>query len=106
MDGRPTGTVDPEAMRRHAGEATGLLKTLANEQRLSICCLLLGGDRTVTELNEGIDLSQSALSQHLMVLREAGVVDRDRDGQRMRYRLTPGPAIAVIEALHASYCTR
>jgi DNA-binding transcriptional ArsR family regulator len=104
MDGTPVAAVDPGAMLRHAGQATELLKTLANEQRLSICCLLLEGDRTVTELNESVDLSQSALSQHLTVLREAGVVDRDRDGQRMRYRLTPGPAIAVIEALHGAYC--
>ena len=97
--------VDPEALRAHAGQASGLLKTLANEQRLSICCLLLDHEQTVAELNERLDLSQSALSQHLAVLREAGVVHSDRDGQRRRYRLDPGPVVAVIRALHASYCT-
>lgn len=97
--------IDPEALRRHAGQATGLLKTLANEQRLSICCLLLDQEQTVAELNERLDLSQSALSQHLAVLREAGVVHSDRDGQRRRYRLDSGPVVAVIRALHASYCT-
>ncbi len=97
-------TVDPEAMREHSTEASELLKTLANEKRLVICCLLMEHAHTVAELNARVELSQSALSQHLAVLREVGVVRCDRDGQRVRYTLTPGPALAVIGALHASYC--
>ncbi len=96
--------IDPGAMREHSAEATRLLKTLANEQRLVICCLLMEHKHTVTELNARLELSQSALSQHLAVLREAEVVRHERDGQHVRYRLARGPALAVIGALHASYC--
>ena len=99
-----TTGIDAAAMVAHSGEASGLLKTLANEKRLVICCLLLGRDHTVAELNEALDLSQSALSQHLAVLREADVVRCHRDGQHMRYTLASGPALAVIRALHASFC--
>ena len=96
--------VDPEVMREHSAEASELLKTLANEKRLVICCLLMERDHTVAELNARVELSQSALSQHLALLREVGVVRCERDGQRMRYALATGPARAVIGALHASYC--
>ena len=99
-----TAGIDVAAMLQHSDEATALLKTLANEKRLVVCCLLLDQDRTVTELNGALDLSQSALSQHLAVLREAGVVQCVRDGHHMRYSLAAGPAVAVIRALHASYC--
>lgn len=104
--GRPSldPTVDPGAVREHSAEASELLKTLASERRLVICCLLMERDHTVAELNARLDLSQSALSQHLAVLREAGVVRCERNGQRVRYTLAPGPALAVIAALHASYC--
>lgn len=105
MDGTAHETViDVAAMREHRAEATALLKTLANETRLVICCLLVDGERTVTELNEGLDLSQSALSQHLAILREADVVRSRRDGQRIHYALTSGPVLSVIRSLHASYC--
>ena len=52
--------IDPEAMRTHAGEASRLLKVLANEKRLQLLCLLVDGERNVGELNACLDLSQSA----------------------------------------------
>ena len=57
-----------EAMREHAGEAAQLLKALANESRLMVLCTLSEGELSVGQLNELVDLSQSALSQHLSVL--------------------------------------
>lgn len=103
MEQDTTG-IDAGAMRDHSGEASALLKTLANEKRLLICCLLLEGEQTVGELNAGLDLSQSALSQHLAVLRESEVVHSRRDGLRQHYTLAPGPAVGVIRALHSAYC--
>jgi DNA-binding transcriptional ArsR family regulator len=49
-------------------------------------------------------LSQSALSQHLAVLREAGIVQTRRDGQTVHYSLADGPAAQVVETLHRIYC--
>jgi ArsR family transcriptional regulator, virulence genes transcriptional regulator len=95
---------DAEAMRMHAGDASRLLKALANEQRLLILCLLAGGERAVGELNAELELSQSALSQHLAVLREQGMVRTRREAQSILYSLAPGPSQTVIEALHGIYC--
>lgn len=96
--------IQPEAMRAHAGEAARLLKALANEKRLQLLCLLVGGEQNVGELNARLDLSQSALSQHLAVLRNDGLVQARRDGQAVLYSLAPGPAHSVLETLHGIYC--
>ena len=63
-----------------------LLKALANDNRLMILCLLFEGPRSVGELNELLPLSQSALSQHLAVLREEGLVKTKRQAQNVLYR--------------------
>ena len=65
----------PELMHAHAAEAAQLLKALGNEQRLHILCNLLDGPLSVGELNQRLELSQSALSQHLALLREMELVE-------------------------------
>lgn len=96
---------DPEAMRAHAADAARLLKALANDRRLLILCLLVGGELSVGEINARVDLSQSALSQHLAVLREEGLVLTRREAQTIHYRLADGPVHALIATLHDIYCT-
>lgn len=100
----PALDMDPEAMRAHAGDAARLLRALANDKRLMLLCLLFGGERSVGELNARVDLSQSALSQHLAVLRNDGLVTTRREGQTILYALADGPAQRVIETLHGIYC--
>jgi DNA-binding transcriptional ArsR family regulator len=96
--------MDPESMRAHAADAARLLKALANDKRLMLLCLLAEGERSVGELNARVDLSQSALSQHLAVLREDGLVQTRRQAQTIVYALAPGPAQRVIATLHDIYC--
>lgn len=90
----------------HASEAAALLKALANEQRLMILCNLVDGPLSVGELNERVDLSQSALSQHLAVLRDANIVATERESQSIRYSLPPGVATQIINLLHRAFCDR
>jgi DNA-binding transcriptional ArsR family regulator len=105
MRRRPTtARFSAEQMSAHAADAARLLKALANENRLMILCLLVGGERTVGEINAQLDLSQSALSQHLAVLREDGLVRTRRDAQSVVYSLPNGPAQRIIETLHGLYC--
>ncbi|QNH15818.1 transcriptional regulator [Xanthomonas sp. SS] len=92
-------------MRAHAGEAARLLKALGNEKRLLLLCLLVDHEHSVGELNTRLDLSQSALSQHLAVLREDGLVQTRRDGQTIYYSLVPGPAQRILDTLHGIYCS-
>lgn len=96
--------LDAARMRRHAGEAAQLLKALANAKRLQILCLLAEAERSVGELNALLDLSQSALSQHLAVLRADGIVRTRREAQTIHYGLADGPAQQVIQTLHDIYC--
>jgi DNA-binding transcriptional ArsR family regulator len=92
------------ALRDNAAQAARLLRALSNENRLMLLCLLFEGEKTVGELNESLPLSQSALSQHLAVLREEGMVSTRRAGQSIYYGLASPPAQRVIETLHAIYC--
>ncbi|WP_254460606.1 ArsR/SmtB family transcription factor [Xanthomonas sacchari] len=89
----------------HAGDAARLLKRLGNEKRLQLLCLLAEREQSVGELNACVDLSQSALSQHLALLREDGLVQTRRDGQTIYYSLVPGPVQRILEVLHGIYCS-
>jgi DNA-binding transcriptional ArsR family regulator len=96
--------LDFESMKRNASDAVSLLKGLANESRLMIVCVLSEGELSVGQLNQRIKLSQSALSQHLAVLREQGMVQTRRESQTIYYRLADNTAMDIIELLHATYC--
>ena len=93
-----------QEMQAHAREAVALLKALANRQRLMVLCHLLAGPLTVGELNERVPLSQSALSQHLAVLRRHAIVNTERRAQSVRYSLPPGVVTRLIGLLHENYC--
>lgn len=91
-------------LSEHAAEAASLLRALANEQRLMILCHLVPRPLTVGELNRHVPLSQSALSQHLAVLRESGVVQTERRAQTVHYSLPPGLVTRLLGLLHEEYC--
>jgi DNA-binding transcriptional ArsR family regulator len=93
-----------EQMRTSAGEAAELLKTLANRNRLLILCTLAEGESSVSDLNARVVLSQSALSQHLSVLRQKGIVQTRREAQTIYYSLADSSALPVIRTLHEIYC--
>jgi ArsR family transcriptional regulator, virulence genes transcriptional regulator len=93
-------------MLAHAGEAAIFLKALANEQRLCILCSLLERPLAVGELNGKVKLSQSALSQHLGVLRESGLVDAERRGQTIEYSIPEGEVRRVLSILHDIFCSQ
>lgn len=100
----PGLSVDPDAMQHHAEDATRLLKALSNSSRLMVLCSLSQGELTVSQINERVPLSQSALSQHLAVLRRDGLVHTRRSAQTIYYSLAHGPAGRVIEVLHDIFC--
>jgi ArsR family transcriptional regulator, virulence genes transcriptional regulator len=84
-------------------QAARLLKLLANEQRLTVLCRLSGGEMSVTELGAFVNLSQSALSQHLSKLRADGLVATRRDAQTIYYRLSDPTAERLIGVLCEIY---
>lgn len=100
-----SGLIDPGDMATHAESAARFLRALANPHRLQVLCVLEDREMSVSELNASIPLSQSALSQHLKVLREDGLVTTRRESQTVYYRVMPGPAMDVIRVLHEHFCS-
>jgi len=100
----PSWNIDPEAMQAHADDAVRMLKALANRSRLMVLCALTHGELTVGQINKLIPLSQSALSQHLAVLRRDSMVRTRREAQTIYYSLADGPATNLIQVLHDLYC--
>ena len=68
-----------------------------------ILCRLLDDEKSVTELEHLIGLSQSAISQHLAVLRDNDLVVAQREGQSIKYSLAGTKPKAIIEVLHRIY---
>ena len=92
------------AHREDARALAGLLGLLANENRLLLLCALLDGPRTVGELAGEVPVSLPALSQHLHRLRDAGLVESEKQGQFVRYSLLDQRLRAVIAVLRREYC--
>jgi DNA-binding transcriptional ArsR family regulator len=79
----------PGRPRRSAPAAADRFAALADPSRRHLLAELAAGDRTVSQLMTGLEISQAAVSQHLRVLREAGLAEAQRDGRHQRYRLRP-----------------
>lgn len=81
-----------------------MLKLLANAKRLMILCHLVKGEKSVGQLSELVDLSQSALSQHLARMRASGLVEADKKGQMVYYRIGNPEVEAILSTLYLVYC--
>lgn len=77
-------------------EAAELLKAMANGVRLRVLHLLSGSEMSVSQLNSRIEISQSALSQHLAILRRSGIVVTRRESQTIYYSLGSDPRVSMI----------
>jgi DNA-binding transcriptional ArsR family regulator len=91
-------------MEAKAENAARLLATLANAKRLLALCHLLQGEKSVGQLAELIDLSPTALSQHLARMRDLALVETRREGQAIFYRLASAEVAAILETLYRLYC--
>ncbi|MRX27979.1 helix-turn-helix transcriptional regulator [Kangiella sp. HZ709] len=93
-------------MMENSAQAAALLKILSNEQRLLILCMLHENELSVGQLNEMIpNLSQSALSQHLSLLRREDLVATRRDSQTIYYKLASSDAARIIHLMHELFCS-
>ena len=105
----PLQAVTPQGLKqleRNAHKASDLLGAMANTSRLMILCRLADGEKSVSDLQPMIGLSQSALSQHLAVLRRKHMVRTRRAGQSIYYSLSSGEAASIMHTLHQQFCRR
>jgi ArsR family transcriptional regulator, virulence genes transcriptional regulator len=93
-----------QAMHRHAEEAIALLKGVASHNRLLLLCQLVEGERSVGELAQRLELSQSVVSQHLGLLRRDGIVSGRRDAQSIYYRISDERARTLMATLFDLFC--
>jgi DNA-binding transcriptional ArsR family regulator len=91
-------------LQKNAVHVTALLKAIANPARLVILCELVEGERSVGALERAVGLSQSAISQHLAVLRRGDVVASRRDGQTIFYSLASADVVTLMGTLHDVFC--
>ncbi len=97
--------MDLTRMEGNAQAASELLKAMSNQTRLMILCQLLHGEKTAGELDSLTNLSQSALSQHLAVLRDHGLVQTRRESQNIFYSIEGDKPKAIIEVLYHLFNT-
>ena len=83
-----------------------LMRTLASVHRLRIIHLLGAGSLEVHELADQLGLQQAATSQHLAAMRAAGLVEGDRDGRAMRYRLSDPQINTACELMREALVRR
>ena len=95
---------DVALFEESAGRAAALLRLLSNEKRLMILCQLADGEMSVGEIQSRVGLSQSALSQHLALLRDEMVVATRRESQTIYYRVADPAAMRIIETLAELFC--
>lgn len=84
---------------KSVGEASELLKAMANPNRLSIVCMLLEGEHTVADLEAELGIRQPTLSQQLGELKEAGIIEGHRKAKHVIYRLADNRAGRVVATL-------
>jgi DNA-binding transcriptional ArsR family regulator len=92
------------SLMRKARKASDFLKALAHENRLVILCLLSERERSVTELEGLLALSQATVSQQLARLRHEGLVETRREGRAIYYSLSDETTRRFIQAIYDKFC--
>jgi DNA-binding transcriptional ArsR family regulator len=98
-------TPELQQLQASADQAAALLQAVGNPRRLLVLCLLLEhGEMSVGALNELVELSPSALSQHLARMREEGLVAFRREAQTLYYRVDDPGVVKLIATLKDIFC--
>jgi ArsR family transcriptional regulator len=95
---------DQTKLLESATQVSAILKQLSNPYRLMILCCLSNGELTVGEINDQVDLSQSALSQHLAKLRESEIVSTRRESQTIYYQIANQKIKYLLDVLQQQFC--
>lgn len=96
---------DRKFLQQGAAQAAALLRAVGNEHRLLVLCLLIEYEEmSVSALLERLELSQSALSQHLARMREEGLVTYRREAQTLYYRIGDPAVAKLIATLKSIFC--
>ncbi|SHG70793.1 ArsR/SmtB family transcription factor [Pollutimonas bauzanensis] len=99
------GKKNGDFMQEGAARAAAMMRAVGNEHRLLVLCLLIEhGELTVGGLLDHVDLSQSALSQHLAKMRDEGLVTFRREAQTLYYRIGNPDVEILVGTLKRIFC--
>lgn len=98
------GAKDIEVLMEQARKAGDLLKALSHESRLLILCILVKGEKSVSELEEIMNMPQAAVSQQLARLRFDRLVQTRRDGRMVYYSIANEEVSQLVELLYEFFC--
>jgi DNA-binding transcriptional ArsR family regulator len=92
-------------LAKQAADVSRVMNLLGNENRLLILCyLMMRKEMKAGDIVDALNLSQSALSQHLAKLREDGLVKFRRESQTLYYRIADPRVTKLIRVLKKLYC--
>ncbi len=100
------GFADADRMADKAKKAADFLKALAHENRLMILCILSQGEKSVSEIEQILDLRQPTVSQQLARLRMDGLVSARRDGKTIYYSVSSAEARVIVGAVYQVFCQK
>lgn len=95
---------DIDKLMVQARKASDLLKALSHESRLLILCVLVEGEKSVSELEEIMNLPQAAVSQQLARLRFDRLVNARRDGRMIYYSIASEEVAQLVGLLYEFFC--
>lgn len=85
-------------------EIASLLKTLAHPQRLLLLCFLLDGAKSVNDISEFINISQSQTSQFLNRMSREGLLGHSKKGNFIYYKIKDNRLVKLIKSFQKIYC--
>ena len=99
-----TSKLNVNEMRKNVENSSAFLKLLSNPTRLLILCNLIESERCVGDLEKDLNISQSALSQHLSKMRDKGIVKSEKQGQHVFYSISDSNVVDIINVLYKLFC--
>ena len=101
-----TSKLNVNEMRKNVENSSAFLKLLSNPTRLLILCNLIESERCVGDLEKDLNISQSALSQHLSKMRDKGIVKSEKQGQHVFYSISDSDVEVIINVLYKLFCKK
>ncbi|MFT7433282.1 MAG: DNA-binding transcriptional ArsR family regulator [Alphaproteobacteria bacterium] len=91
-------------LHKRSDDIADKLQTLANGNRLRILCHLAAGPLSVGEIEECVQMSQSAVSQHLAKLKRAQIVTNKKDAQTSYYYIEDERTLNLMVQMYEAFC--
>jgi DNA-binding transcriptional ArsR family regulator len=91
-------------MKKKAWEVSDILKILSHEKRLWILCLLLDGEKNISQLQDTLEISQSLVSQFALKMRDQWILESRKEWKEVLYKIKDKKIQELIKTIKTIYC--